>query len=121
MTSTDYINVIQYYCQFPDRLNEVDAFRLSSLRDIEKAIGVDPLETVSVHPMQPLYEACRRMIDTRARRIPLIDIDDETGKFKFRKLGFETEDLQMEYDETGELGLDCLVSRQFNRLVISER
>ncbi|KAK3359294.1 hypothetical protein B0T25DRAFT_532525 [Lasiosphaeria hispida] len=80
LTSTDYINVIQYYCQFPDQLNQVDQFRLCNLRDIEKAIGVVPLETVSVHPMRPLYEACRRMLKTRARRIPLIDTDDETGR-----------------------------------------
>ena len=50
------------------------------ITDIEKAIGVLPLETVSVHPMRPLYEACRRMLKTRARRIPLIDVDDETGR-----------------------------------------
>jgi CBS domain-containing protein len=30
--------------------------------------------------MRPLYEACRRMLKTRARRIPLIDVDDETGQ-----------------------------------------
>jgi len=30
--------------------------------------------------MRPLYEACRRMLKTRARRIPLIDMDDETGR-----------------------------------------
>ena len=53
---------------------------LSVLLDIEKAIGVIPLETLSVHPMRPLYEACRRMLKTRARRIPLVDIDDETGR-----------------------------------------
>ena len=39
-----------------------------------------PLETVSVHPTRPLYEACRRMLRTRARRIPLVDKDDETGR-----------------------------------------
>ncbi|OIW29606.1 CBS-domain-containing protein [Coniochaeta ligniaria NRRL 30616] len=80
LTSTDYINVIQYYFQFPDEIDQVDQFRLSSLRDIEKAIGVLPLETVSVHPTRPLYEACRRMLRTRARRIPLVDKDDETGR-----------------------------------------
>lgn len=48
--------------------------------DIEKAIGVSPLETASIHPLKPLYEACRRMLETRARRIPLVDIDDETGR-----------------------------------------
>lgn len=39
-----------------------------------------PLETVSCHPMRPLYEACRKMLKTRARRIPLVDRDDETGR-----------------------------------------
>lgn len=48
--------------------------------DVEKALGVTPLETVSVHPGRPLYEACRRMLQTRARRIPLVDVDDETGR-----------------------------------------
>ncbi|KAF4596024.1 nuclear protein SNF4 [Ophiocordyceps camponoti-floridani] len=80
LTATDYINVIQYYCQFPDEMSKLDQFRLSSLRDIEKAIGAIPIETVSVHPSQPLYEACRRMLKTRARRIPLVDVDDETGR-----------------------------------------
>ncbi|ROW02863.1 hypothetical protein VSDG_01869 [Cytospora chrysosperma] len=80
LTSTDYINVIQYYLQFPERFEEVDQLRLSSLREVEKAVGVAPLETVSVHPGRPLYEACRHMLQTRARRIPLIDADDETGR-----------------------------------------
>ncbi|KAH8664166.1 hypothetical protein BX600DRAFT_481424 [Xylariales sp. PMI_506] len=80
LTSTDYINLIQYYCQFPNEIDNVEKFRLSSLRDIEKAIGVLPLETVSVHPSRPLYEACSRMLKSRARRIPLVDIDDETGR-----------------------------------------
>lgn len=48
--------------------------------DVEKAIGVLPIETLSVHPMRPLYEACRRMLESRARRIPLVDIDDETKR-----------------------------------------
>ncbi|XXG99845.1 hypothetical protein Hte_006186 [Hypoxylon texense] len=80
LTATDYINLIQYYCQFPEHIDDVDKFRLSSLRDIEKAIGVLPLETVSVHPTRPLYEACSRMLKSRARRIPLVDIDHETER-----------------------------------------
>lgn len=48
--------------------------------DIEKALGVTPIETVSIHPEKPLYEACRRMLESRARRIPLVDIDDETQR-----------------------------------------
>lgn len=30
--------------------------------------------------MKPLYEACRRMLESRARRIPLVDVDDETHR-----------------------------------------
>lgn len=80
LTATDYINLIQYYCQFPEHIDDVDKFRLSSLRDIERAIGVLPLETVSVHPSKPLYEACSRMLKSRARRIPLVDVDHETER-----------------------------------------
>lgn len=32
LTSTDYINVVQYYWQFPDEMSKLDQFRLSSLR-----------------------------------------------------------------------------------------
>ncbi|MCJ1356173.1 MAG: AMP-activated serine/threonine-protein kinase regulatory subunit [Icmadophila ericetorum] len=80
LTTSDYINVIQYYWQNPEALSRIDQFRLNSLRDIEKAIGVAPIETVSIHPLRPLYEACRRMLESRARRIPLVDIDDETKR-----------------------------------------
>ncbi|KAJ2971498.1 hypothetical protein NQ176_g7656 [Zarea fungicola] len=80
LTSTDYINVIQYHIQYPDEMSKLDQFRLRSLRDIEKAIGAIPIETLSVHPSRPLFEACRQMLNTRARRIPLVDVDDETGR-----------------------------------------
>lgn len=62
----------------PRMIRTADAY--VSIADIEKAIGVLPLETVSVHPSNPLYEACSRMLRSRARRIPLVDIDDETGR-----------------------------------------
>ncbi|KAK5137286.1 hypothetical protein LTR08_000256 [Meristemomyces frigidus] len=80
LTTSDYINVVQYYWQNPDQLAQVDQFRLNSLRDIERAIGVAPIETVSINPHKPLYEACRRMLESRARRIPLVDVDDETQR-----------------------------------------
>jgi 5'-AMP-activated protein kinase, regulatory gamma subunit len=41
---------------------------------------VTPIETLSIHPEKPLYEACRKMLESRARRIPLVDIDDETQR-----------------------------------------
>lgn len=88
--------MIQYYWQNPDALARVDQFRLNSLRgklphvrlchpglsrlDIEKSLGVTPIETVSIHPERPLYDACRKMLEARARRIPIVDIDDETRR-----------------------------------------
>ncbi|KAF1986450.1 CBS-domain-containing protein [Aulographum hederae CBS 113979] len=80
LTTADYINVIQYYWQNPDALAQIDQFRLNSLRDIERSIGVAPIETVSIHPEKPLYEALRRMLESKARRIPLVDVDDETQR-----------------------------------------
>ena len=50
------------------------------LIEIERAIGVTPIQTISIHPLKPLYSACRTMLDSRARRIPLIDIDDDTRR-----------------------------------------
>lgn len=99
LTTSDYINLIQYYWQNPEAVSRIDQFKLNSLRgkihlrekdlvrgvltraqDVEKAIRVAPLETISIHPLRPLYEACRRMLESRSRRIPLIDIDDETKR-----------------------------------------
>ena len=60
---------------------QIDQFRLSSLRDVERAIGgVTPIETISIHPLRPLYEACTRMLQSRARRLPIVDVDDETQR-----------------------------------------
>ena len=39
-----------------------------------------PLETVSIHPDRPVYEACRHILQSRARRIPLVDTDNDTKR-----------------------------------------
>ncbi|KAL2830058.1 CBS-domain-containing protein [Aspergillus cavernicola] len=80
LTTSDYINVIQYYFQNPAALDQIDQFRLDSLREVEKALGVAPPETISIDPERPLYEACRRMLESRARRIPLVTIDSQTDR-----------------------------------------
>jgi len=80
LTVNDYINVIQYYWQNPDKVTEIERMRLKSLPVIEKAINVTPVETISIHPDRPLYDALRLMIKSRARRIPLVDLDDETQR-----------------------------------------
>lgn len=35
---------------------------------------------MSIHPDRALYEACRKMLESKARRIPLVDVDDETNR-----------------------------------------
>lgn len=47
---------------------------------MEKALGVAPPETVSIDPERPLYDACRRMLESRARRIPLVTSDSQTER-----------------------------------------
>lgn len=37
LTTSDYINVIQYYFQNPAKLDQIDQFRLNSLRGAELA------------------------------------------------------------------------------------
>ncbi|KAF8543438.1 hypothetical protein BDD12DRAFT_212673 [Trichophaea hybrida] len=132
LTSTDFINVIQYYWQFPDKLSQIDGFRLDSLREIEQAIGATQIETVSVNPMVPLFEACRRMLGSRARRIPLIDIDDETQQemvvsvlTQFRILKFiafnvrETRQLRKPLRELGIVTEKELATAQMNTPVMT--
>lgn len=94
--------MIQYYWQNPAALAQIDQFRLNSLRgeyrsclveslsgeeerltcwiEVEKAIGVEPPETLSIDPQRPLYEACRRMLLSRARRIPLVSEDSQSDR-----------------------------------------
>lgn len=80
LTASDYINVIQYYFQNPEKMDKIEHFTLDGLRDIEKAIGAEPIETISIHPFKSLYEACQKMLKSKARRIPLIDADEAEGR-----------------------------------------
>lgn len=50
------------------------------LTDIEEAINVPPPPTASIRPEEPLFAACAMLVRTHARRIPLIDYDEDTGK-----------------------------------------
>lgn len=47
--------------------------------EIEKEIKVTPPSLLSIHPLRALYDACRYLIKTHARRLPLIDKDSQTG------------------------------------------
>lgn len=61
-------------------MDRIDHFTLDGLRDVEKAIGVLPIETVSVTPFRSLYDACLKMIASKGRRIPLIDYEEENKR-----------------------------------------
>ncbi|WWD17194.1 hypothetical protein CI109_101632 [Kwoniella shandongensis] len=81
-TVQDVIHLIQYYyhtSSWEGAAADVEQFRLHSIRDIEKALSVPPPPLLSVHPLRPLYDACRYLIRTHARRLPLIDKDTQTG------------------------------------------
>ncbi|KIK94910.1 hypothetical protein PAXRUDRAFT_827521 [Paxillus rubicundulus Ve08.2h10] len=82
LTVLDIIHLIQYYY---DNLNyeaaaaDVETFRLELLRDIEKSLGVATPPMLKEHPNSTLYAAARLLIQTHARRLPLLDYDTETG------------------------------------------
>jgi len=43
LTSTDFINVVQYYWQNPDKLSQIDGFRLDSLRGMHLRSPPSPI------------------------------------------------------------------------------
>ncbi|CAE6470572.1 unnamed protein product [Rhizoctonia solani] len=81
-TVADIIHLIQYYyhtSSYDNAAADVEHFRLESLRRIERELKVPTPPTQSVHPLRPLYDACRLLIQTHARRLPLLDYDEQTG------------------------------------------
>ncbi|TFY68351.1 hypothetical protein EVJ58_g1072 [Rhodofomes roseus] len=80
-TVSDIIHLIQYYYQFSSydsAEQDVETFRLESLRDIEKKLGVAPPPLLRESPGSSLYDAAKLLIQTHARRVPLLDHDTET-------------------------------------------
>ena len=82
LTVNDIIHLIQYYYQnssYDSAAEDVEKFRLERLRDIEQALNVPPPPLLSVHPLRPLFDACELLMKTHARRLPLLDYDEQTG------------------------------------------
>ncbi|KAJ9477361.1 5'-AMP-activated protein kinase subunit gamma [Pseudozyma hubeiensis] len=82
LTVNDIIHLIQYYYRhssYDSASADVEKFRLERLRDIEQALNVPPPPLLSVHPLRPLFDACQLLIKTHARRLPLLDYDEQTG------------------------------------------
>jgi len=82
LTVLDIIHLIQYYyhnLNYEAAAADVETFRLELLRDIEKSLGVPTPPLLRDHPGSTLYDAAKLLIQTHARRLPLLDYDTETG------------------------------------------
>jgi len=99
LTVLDIIHLIQYYyrtASYDYAFENVETFRLESLRglfpspffithhlksllDIEIELGVAQPPLHREHPSSSLYDAAKLLIQTHARRLPLLDNDSETG------------------------------------------
>jgi 5'-AMP-activated protein kinase regulatory gamma subunit len=82
LTVLDIIHLIQYYyrtASYDYAATDVETFRLESLRDIERELGVAQPPLLHEHPSSTLYDAAKLLIQTHARRLPLLDNDTETG------------------------------------------
>ncbi|TFK77044.1 CBS-domain-containing protein [Pluteus cervinus] len=82
LTVLDIIHLIQYYYRtatYDYAETDVETFKLESLRDIEKKLNVEPPPLLREHPSSTLYDAAKLLIQTHARRLPLLDNDTETG------------------------------------------
>lgn len=55
LTSTDFINVIQYYMQFPEKFEEVENLRLSSLRGMQPSRASFPM--LAVELIESIYRS----------------------------------------------------------------
>ncbi|KAG6902904.1 hypothetical protein C0995_010074 [Termitomyces sp. Mi166 len=82
LTVLDIIHLIQYYyhtANYDAAIADVETLRLEALRDIEKELGVATPPLLREHPSSTLYDAAKLLIQTHARRLPLLDSDTETG------------------------------------------
>lgn len=101
LTVLDIIHLIQYYydtASYDSAASDVEHFRLESLKgtppvtligpsvtkclfaiDIEKSLGVATPPLLREHPSSSLWDAGKLLIQTHARRLPLLDNDTETG------------------------------------------
>ncbi|KAF5390279.1 hypothetical protein D9757_002876 [Collybiopsis confluens] len=82
LTVLDIIHLIQYYwrtASYDFAAEDVETLRLEKLREIEIELGVAQPPLLRKHPSSTLYEAAQVLVQTHARRLPLLDYDSETG------------------------------------------
>lgn len=82
LTVNDIIHLIQYYYQhsnYDNAAQDVEKFRLEMLREIEHTLHVPQPPLLSIEPLRSIFDACQLLIKTHARRLPLLDHDEQTG------------------------------------------
>ncbi|KAJ3860578.1 hypothetical protein EV359DRAFT_75103 [Lentinula novae-zelandiae] len=80
LTVLDIIHLIQYYWRTTARLDLLMGFlRYRSSVEIEIELGVAQPPLLRKHPENTLYEAAQVLVQTHARRLPLLDYDSDTG------------------------------------------
>lgn len=82
LTVADFVNLIQYYythSSMEEAFKEIESFEIAHLQKVEKIVGAPEPQLVSMAPMATLYDACRVLAESRVHRVPLLDIDPETG------------------------------------------
>lgn len=82
LTVSDFVNLMAYYYKtstYDDAAQDVESLRLDALTDVERELGLEPRKLVSVHPNASLWEASRLLMQSQARRLPLVDTDTATG------------------------------------------
>ncbi|RKO92010.1 hypothetical protein BDK51DRAFT_15168, partial [Blyttiomyces helicus] len=79
LTVTDFINLILYYYDnttYDTALEDIEQLQISTLRGVERKMGMLPPRNIFVNPMQTLYEASKLLLDNRLHRLPLVEESD---------------------------------------------
>lgn len=83
ITVNDIIHLIQYYYHTSTNYDhaslDVELFRLERLSEIERLLNVPPPPLLWIGPLRPLAEAAELLVRTHARRVPLLDFDEQLG------------------------------------------
>lgn len=81
ITVNDIIHLIQYYyrtaANYDSASLDVETLRLERLREIEQAIDVPPPPLLYIAPMRSLADAGETLVRTHARRLPLLEYDED--------------------------------------------
>lgn len=83
ITVNDIIHLIQYYyhtaTNYDSASLDVETLLLERLREIEQTLNVPPPPLLWIGPLRSLAEAGEVLVRTHARRIPLLDYDEDLG------------------------------------------